>query len=92
MLCILASCLRAQSISRSYDRVPLTDALKELDRRQNDYDISFIYDDLRDFIITANVKAKNVPDAIRQIIGFPAGHGHNTHGNGHQSAERSGDR
>lgn len=62
--------LYAQSISRRYDSVPLTTILKELDHQQNLYDISFIYDDLRDFIITAEVKAKNVPDAIRQMVGF----------------------
>lgn len=63
-------CLHSQTISRSYNGVALTEALKELDRQQSDYDISFIYDDLRDFVITANVRAKDVPDAIRQMVVF----------------------
>lgn len=70
LLCILCINIHAQGISHSYDRVPLTTILKELDREQKGYDISFIYDDLRDFTITTNVKAKNVVDAIHQIIGF----------------------
>lgn len=63
-------CLHAQNFSRRYARTPLTEALKELDAAQDNYDIFFIYDDLRDFIITVNVQAKNAPDAVRQMIGY----------------------
>ena len=60
----------AQFITRDYDDVSLSEALLQLSREQENYTISFIYNELEDFRITTSIKHKSVPDAIRQMIGF----------------------
>ena len=60
----------AQRITRQYNDVSLSEALLELSREQTDYTISFIYNELEDFLITINVKNMKLPDAIQQMIGF----------------------
>ena len=61
---------QAQRITRQYADVSLSEALLQLSREQTDYTISFIYNELDDFRITAAIDRKSVPDAIRQMIGF----------------------
>ena len=62
--------LQAQRITRHYDNVSMSKALMELNDLQHDYTVNFIYDELEDFKVTADVKQKTLPDAISQIIGF----------------------
>ena len=62
--------LLAQRVNRTYDNVSLSEALFQLSHEQNDYTISFIYNELEDFRITATIKNKKLPDAIQQMIGF----------------------
>ena len=74
-LFMLACCLafataQAQKITREYQDVPLSEALRQLNEQTDDYTISFLYDELEDFRITTSVRRKSVPDAIRQMIGF----------------------
>ena len=59
-----------QRITRHYNNVSLSEALLQLSREQNDYTISFIYNELEDFRITTSVNRKSVTDAIQQMIGF----------------------
>lgn len=59
-----------QCITRHYNNVSLSEALLQLSREQNDYTISFIYNELEDFRITTSVNRKSVTDAIQQMIGF----------------------
>ena len=60
----------AQRITRQYDNVSFSEALKDLNTAQNKYAINFVYDDLEDFKVTKNIQEMEVPDAIRQLIGF----------------------
>ena len=74
-LFILACCLaltkvQAQKITREYNNVTLSEALRQLNEQTEEYTISFLYNELEDFRITTSVHRKTVPDAIRQMIGF----------------------
>ena len=74
-LFILACCLaltkvQAQKITREYNNVTLSEALRQLNEQTEDYNISFLYNELEDFRITTSIRRKSVPDAIRQMIGF----------------------
>ena len=62
--------LLAQRINRTYDNVSLSEALLQLSQEQSGYTISFIYNELEDFRITATIKKKKLPEAIQQMIGF----------------------
>lgn len=44
--------------------------LKQLNVEQKRYTINFIYNELEDFKVTADIHKQKVPDAIHQIIGF----------------------
>ena len=57
-------------ISREYNNVSLSDALKQLSEQQTGYTIYFLYNELEDFRITTTVKNKYLPEAIQQMIGF----------------------
>ena len=61
---------QAQRITRQYNNVSLSEALFQLSQEQNDYTISFIYNELEDFRISTSVNRKSLPDAIQQMIGF----------------------
>ena len=74
-LFILACCLaltkvQAQKITHEYNNVTLSEALRQLNEQTEEYNISFLYNELEDFRITTSVHRKTVPDAIRQMIGF----------------------
>ena len=70
LLCAIVSIGNAQRITRNFQDVTLSDALKYIQSQTADYDIIFIYDDLEDFHVTTNVEHKSVLDAIVQIVGF----------------------
>ena len=57
-------------ISREYNNVSLSDALRQLSEQQTGYTIFFLYNELEDFRITTTVKNKYLPEAIQQMIGF----------------------
>ena len=67
--CVAIS-ITAQRITREYNNVSFSDALRELNSQCKDYEINFLYNELEDFRITTSVHRKTVPDAIRQMIGF----------------------
>ncbi len=60
----------AQRITRQYNNVSFSAALKDLNAAQDKYAINFVYDELEDFKVTKSIRNRNVPDAIRQLIGF----------------------
>ena len=62
--------INAQRITREYNNVSLSEALRQLNEQTEEYSISFLYNELEDFHITTSVHRKTVPDAIRQMIGF----------------------
>ena len=61
---------QAQKVTREYNNVSLSEALRQLNEQTEDYTISFLYNELEDFRITTSVHRKSIPDAIRQMIGF----------------------
>ncbi len=67
---MLATAVQAQRITRDYQNVSLSEALRQLNEEAEDYNISFLYNELEDFRITTSVRRKTVPDAIQQMIGF----------------------
>ncbi len=60
----------AQQITHRFNRVSMSEALKYLQGQTDRYRIVFIFNELEDFSVTADVRGKSVPDAIRQLIGF----------------------
>jgi hypothetical protein len=75
ILFILACCLiitevQSQRITREYHDVSLSEALRQLNEQSKEFTISFLYNELEDFRITTSIHRKNIPDAIRQMIGF----------------------
>lgn len=70
LLCSLASTAHAQRITRNFQNMSMSDALKYIQQQTSNHKIVFIYNELEDFTVTTNIKNKPVPDAIRQIIGF----------------------
>lgn len=68
---LLTISIQAQRrISREYNNVSLSDALKQLAEQQTEYTIMFLYNELEDFRITTTIKNKRLPEAIQQMIGF----------------------
>ena len=60
----------AQRITRQYNNVSFSEALKDINARQHKYTINFVYDELEDFKVTKSIRNQNVPNAIMQLIGF----------------------
>lgn len=69
-LLILAQHSYAQRITRQYNNMSFSEALKDLNARQHKYTINFVYDELEDFKVTKSIRNSNVPNAIMQLIGF----------------------
>ena len=69
-LLILAQHSFAQRITRQYNNVSFSAALKDLNAHQHKYTINFVYDELEDFKVTKSIHNQNVPNAIMQLIGF----------------------
>ena len=70
LICAMAETATAQRITRNFQNVSMSDALKYIQQQTANHKIVFIYNELEDFTVTTHVKNKPVPDAIRQIIGF----------------------
>ena len=68
--CMFCLQLSAQRITHNFRNVTMPTALQLLNESSRRYTVNFIYDDLEDFRITADIKNATVPDAIRQMIGF----------------------
>ncbi len=68
--CAVALGVDAQQITHRFNRVSMNEALKYLQGQTDRYRIVFIFNELEDFSVTADVRGKSIPDAIRQLIGF----------------------
>ena len=64
--CFVFAGVQAQKITRDYNNVSLSEALRQLNEQTEEYTISFLYNELEDFRITTSVHRKTVPDAIRR--------------------------
>ena len=69
-LCVIVSVASAQKITHTFQDVPLSDALKYIQEKNENYNITFIYDELEDFRVTTHIQNKSIPDAVVQIVGF----------------------
>ena len=66
--CALSILAQAQ---HTFQGTSLSEALIELDKSSKHYDISFVYDELKDFTVTKTVKrGRSLPDAVREVCGF----------------------
>ena len=74
LISLIALCcfidVQAQKVTRNYDNVTMSEALRDLNDLSSDYNISFMYNELEDFRVTTSVRCQTIPDALRQIIGF----------------------
>ena len=70
LLSVISMGVSAQRITRQYNNVSFSAALKDLNARQDKYVINFVYDELEDFKVTKNIQNESVPDAIMNLIGF----------------------
>ena len=70
LMLVVSTPLHAQRVTRTFNDVSMSEALKWLNERSGEYNISFLYNDLEDFRVTTTVKNKSLPDAIQQLIGF----------------------
>jgi len=70
LLLAISMSLSAQRITRQYNNVSFSAALKDLNTAQNKYAINFVYDELEDFKVSKSIRNMSVPDAIQQLIGF----------------------
>ena len=70
LLSVISMGVSAQRITRQYNNVSFSEALKDLNAKQDKYVINFVYDELEDFKVTKNIKNESVPDAIMNLIGF----------------------
>ena len=70
LLSVISMDVSAQRITRQYNNVSFSAALKDLNARQDKYVINFVYDELEDFKVTKSIKNESVPDAIMNLIGF----------------------
>ena len=70
LLSVISMGVSAQRVTRQYNNVSFSAALKDLNAKQDKYVIYFVYDELEDFKVTKNIKNESVPDAIMNLIGF----------------------
>ena len=68
-LCCCTS-MYGQHVTRKYDNVSMSEALRDLNEQSRDYTISFMYNELEDFRVTTSIKHKSLTEAIMQVIGF----------------------
>lgn len=62
--------LPAQKVTRNYHATPLSQVLTDLDNASKRYTINFIYNELEDFTVTAQIHERTIPDAVREALGF----------------------
>lgn len=68
ILMLAVTSVRAQHV---FQATSLSEALISLDRSSQDYDISFVYDELEDFTVTKTIPAgRSLLDAVRDVCGF----------------------
>ena len=61
---------QAQRLTKRYAETSLSDVLIDLNKSQHDKRISFIYNELEDFTVTASFRNSTVDNAVREVVGF----------------------
>lgn len=67
---VLLSAVKAQRVSHRFQDMTMSEALRQLNKMTRHYTINFIYNDLEDFRVYANVRQQSISDAVRQLMGF----------------------
>ena len=70
LLTSLVTSVEAQRITRSYRKKPLPSVLIDIDNASQRYTVNFIYNELEDFTVTADIRNLTVPEAIREAVGY----------------------
>ncbi len=70
IMLLLPTLARSQHISHTFRNVSLADALMTIDRMSEEWQVSFIYDDLEDYRVSCIVSDKSVPEAVHALIGY----------------------
>lgn len=70
LLLLIVCGVQAQHITRNYYKTSLPNVLTDIDNASRQYTINFIYNELEDFTVTANIRNRTVPEAIREVLGF----------------------
>ena len=65
--CFVFAGVQAQKITREYNNVSLSEALRQLNEQTDEYTISFLYNELEDFRITTSVRARCHPPDDRLL-------------------------
>lgn len=70
VMCLTITAAYSQKITHNFNGVTMSKALETIGGLSRDYDITFIYNEMDDYVVTTHVTRKNIPDAISQLIGF----------------------
>ena len=68
-LCCCAN-MYGQHVTRNYENVSMSEALRDLNGLSTEYNISFMYNELEDFRVTTSIKHKSFTDAVMQVVAF----------------------
>lgn len=60
----------AQKFTKAYVDEPMPNVLRDIDEVYAEGNINFIFNELEDFTVTANVKNKTVLEAVYEVVGF----------------------
>ena len=69
-LFLMADGVGAQTLTESFHQTPMPKALKTLNEQLDSVKISFIYDKLEDYMVTADVSEVSPVQAVLEIVGF----------------------
>ena len=70
LVLLLSVAAQAQRVTASFVDTPLPKVLEQLTLLQDDYEILAINNELEQFIITADIEDKTIPEALEQITAF----------------------
>lgn len=67
---LTANVAQSQIVSHDFQDVSLSEALLTLDNDCDTITVNFVYDDLEDFRVTANVRESTILQAVSQVCGY----------------------
>ncbi|MCD8302161.1 MAG: carboxypeptidase-like regulatory domain-containing protein [Prevotellaceae bacterium] len=69
LLCLAPLRAVSQQVTASFRGVPLSEALASIANQQQEYRVQFIFSDLEEFSVSADIVSSGVVEAIREVIG-----------------------
>lgn len=70
LLTLLSGFMAATARNINADRLPLSEVLKQIDRSSDSVAVSFVYDELEDYPVTATISTDDVVRAVFQAVGL----------------------